>query len=109
MRLSLCCVALFVWAGCADAPTIAETTQAARILATIAEIQGSGTTSPFADGTEVTTSGIVTARRANGFFMQMPGGDSDDNTSDGIFVFTGSPVPTAGVGDHVSVNAEVLE
>lgn len=74
---------------------------------TIAEIQGAGHASPF-DGTAVTTSGIVTAVRNNGFWMQMPQGDGDDNTSDGIFVFT-STRPTVAVGDAVQVQGSVQE
>ena len=53
---------------------------------------------------------IVTAVVSNGFFMQTPDGRSDGmaDTSDGIFVFTGSP---AGVtsGDSVDVTGRVQE
>src|SRR4030095_6375278 len=54
---------------------------------TIAQIQGSGNLSPL-NGNVVTTSGIVTGIKTNGFFLQMPIGDGNVNTSDGIFVFT---------------------
>lgn len=65
-------------------------------------IQGNGATTPLA-GQEVTSSGIVTARKSNGFFMQTPdGSDSDPATSEGIFVFTG-PTPAVAPGDAVSV------
>ncbi|MGY1458332.1 Calx-beta domain-containing protein [Luteimonas sp. A534] len=77
----------------------------------ISAIQGDGATSPY-DGTEVVTSGIVTARKNNGFFMQTPDGQDDGNdaTSEGMFVFTaGAPGPEAAVGNHVRVQATVLE
>ncbi|MEM9652768.1 MAG: 5'-nucleotidase C-terminal domain-containing protein [Actinomycetota bacterium] len=74
--------------------------------ATIMEIQGTGHLSPY-DGQTVTTGGVVTAADFNGFYMQDPAGDGDDNTSDGIFVFGfGSGVA---VGDMVEVTGEVSE
>jgi uncharacterized protein len=52
--------------------------------------------------------GIVTALHTNGFYMQDPQPDSDDSTSEGIFVFTSS-APTVTVGDFVYVNGNVNE
>ncbi len=77
---------------------------------TIAQIQGSGNTSPLV-GTAVTTSGIVTGRKSNGFFMQMPApGDGDPSTSDGIFVFTSSTPPAvAAIGSNICVTGNVQE
>jgi uncharacterized protein len=77
---------------------------------TIAQIQGSGNTSPLVNAT-VTTSGIVTAQKSNGFFLQMPApGDGDPNTSDGVFVFTSSaPTAAAAVGNSVCVTGKVAE
>ena len=75
--------------------------------AEIHEIQGAGHSAPLA-GNSVTTTGIVTARRSNGFYLQDPTPDTDDNTSDGIFVFTSS-APTANVGDSARVFGLVLE
>jgi predicted extracellular nuclease len=74
---------------------------------TIAEIQGSGHTSPL-NGQSVTTAGIVTAVRNNGFWMQMAQGDGNPNTSDGIFVFTAT-APSVATGDAVSVAGSVSE
>lgn len=76
-------------------------------------IQGSGMSSPI-DGTQVTTTGIVTGRRSfgatnNGFYIQDPAGDGNVNTSDAILVFTGSTVPTVAVGDSVQVTGTVDE
>ncbi|WP_265272132.1 CARDB domain-containing protein [Nostoc sp. KVJ3] len=52
--------------------------------------------------------GIVTALKSNGFYLQDPNPDSDDRTSEGIFVFTSS-VPTVQVGDSVLVGGTVSE
>lgn len=76
---------------------------------TIPQIQGAGATSPLA-GEDVRTGGIVTARTSNGFFMQMADADADGDpqTSEGIFVFTGS-APAVAVGDRVNVTGCVAE
>ncbi len=76
----------------------------------IAEIQGSGQTSPSV-GTTITTIGIVTAIRSNGFYMQMPSpGDGDPLTSDAVFVFTQSaPGTNAAIGNSVCVTGGVQE
>jgi len=80
-------------------------------LTHIHDIQGSGDTSPFA-GQSVTTAGIVTGVKSNGFFIQEAEADydTDTNTSEGIFVFTSSaPPPAAAVGNLVIVSATVSE
>lgn len=80
-------------------------------------IQGSGLRSPLAPATGngigalVSTSGnIVTALSSNGFFMQTPDAEDDNDpaTSNGIFVFTGS-APSVQVGDVVDVTGNVQE
>ena len=79
------------------------------VVAKIHEIQGAGAVSPFA-GLGVISSGIVTARKSNGFFMQEPDAtvDLDADTSEGIFVFVGG-TPTAAVGDAVTVTGTATE
>jgi VCBS repeat-containing protein len=67
----------------------------------IYEIQGEGHSTAYA-GQPVTTTGIVTGVVGNGFYLQDPTGDGNVNTSDAIFVFTGS-APAVAVGDAVSV------
>ena len=77
----------------------------------IHSIQGSGSTSPFATQS-VTTTGIVTGLKTNGFFLQTPDNQADANseTSEGIFVFTSSAPPAAAaIGNLVSVTATVQE
>lgn len=74
-------------------------------------IQGSGARSPY-EGQVVATSGIVTARRSSGFFLQAPDAeaDSDPLTSEGIYVYTGSTPPdAAAVGNRVTVQGTVQE
>jgi predicted extracellular nuclease len=79
----------------------------------IHDIQGAGTASPLV-GLQVTTQGIVTALRFNnGFFIQTPDAlvDADPNTSEGLFVFTGTgniPVGLA-AGNYVQVTGTVQE
>ncbi|TDK24331.1 nuclease [Luteimonas aestuarii] len=82
-------------------------------VATVAihAIQGSGQISPY-DGLQVATTGIVTGRKNNGFFIQTPDGqdDGDPATSEGLFVFTSSTPPAAAeVGSLVLVQGTVTE
>ena len=74
------------------------------------EIQGSGLASPFANQVVLTRDNIVTALAPDGFFMQTPTSrsDTDVDTSDGIFVFTGAP-PSVAPGYMVDVTGNVVE
>jgi uncharacterized repeat protein (TIGR01451 family) len=75
----------------------------------IHDIQGSSITSPLA-GERVSTIGVVTGVKSNGFFIQAQQGDGDPQTSEGVFVYTGSSLPSAaGVGNLVSVIGTVQE
>lgn len=88
----------------------------------IFDIQGDGDdftdefyASPFV-GQQVTTEGVVTALAPfgagdndAGFFIQDASGDGNDDTSDGIFVFTGSSPITVEVGDSIEVVGTVAE
>lgn len=84
---------------------------------TIAEIQGTGATSPLA-GRTVTTRGVVTAAYPtggfNGMYIQTPGTgggtDATPGASDAVFVFgSSSGAATYGIGDHVEVTGVVSE
>ena len=83
------------------------------VTATIAEIQGTGATSPLA-GKVATTSGVVTAAYPtgglNGFYLQTPGAGTAD-ASDAIFVYGGSSgfATYPQIGDHVEVTGQVSE
>ena len=77
----------------------------------IHDIQGSGSSSPYA-GMAVKTEGVVTGVKSNGFFIQVPDLEVDGNpmTSEGVAVFTSSaPPPAAVVGNRVSVIGTVSE
>jgi predicted extracellular nuclease len=75
----------------------------------IHDIQGAAHVSPKAGQNVGGVQGIVTAKRTNGFYMQDPNPDSDDATSEGIFVFTSSAPTSVNIGDSVSVNGHVRE
>ena len=87
-------------------------------LTPIFDIQGDGDdfTSPeyisLLDGQQVTTQGVVTAIASNGFYIQDAVGDGNDDTSDGIFIFTDDSsisITTPNVGDLVEVSGTVDE
>ncbi len=82
------------------------------VVTPIHDIQGPGGLSPIVS-LAVTTRGIVTGTKFNaGFFIQEPDAtvDADPATSEGVFVYTGSPVPaTAVVGNLVQVTGTVAE
>jgi len=74
----------------------------------IAEIQGSGEASPY-EGQTVTVEGVVTGFfQDKGFFIQMPVGDGNQATSDGLYVYQGKP-PEVQAGDLVRVTGRVNE
>ena len=76
----------------------------------IHDIQGSGAASPLAGA--VTTRGIVTGVKSNGFFIQEPdaSADADPLTSEGIFVFTSSAPPVeVVVGNLLEVKGTIQE
>ncbi|MEH1918678.1 choice-of-anchor I family protein [Nostoc sp.] len=74
----------------------------------ISDIQGTGHISSFRNQTVSNVAGIVTVKASNGFYLQDPTPDSDDRTSEAIFVFTSS-APTVSVGDSVLVSGTVTE
>jgi predicted extracellular nuclease/2',3'-cyclic-nucleotide 2'-phosphodiesterase (5'-nucleotidase family) len=82
---------------------------------TIAEIQGTGATTPYANQA-VTTTGVVTASfptgGLNGFYIQTGGPDTTPDASDAIFVFAGTNVPAASYpakGTTVTVTGTAVE
>ena len=80
----------------------------AAISHTIAQIQGSGAASPYANSVQ-TSEGVVTLKVGTGFFIQDAAGDGDPSTSDGIFVYTGNTVSTVQPGELVRVTGTVFE
>ncbi|MFG1866041.1 ExeM/NucH family extracellular endonuclease [Microbispora bryophytorum] len=79
----------------------------------IAEVQGSGDTSPLA-GQTVRAEGVVTgdfqaANQLSGFYFQDPTPDADPATSDGLFAFARATLKDVKVGDRVLVTGRVTE
>ncbi|WDS35578.1 Calx-beta domain-containing protein [Pseudoxanthomonas sp.] len=80
-------------------------------LTAIHDIQGAGISSPIA-GSLVYTTGVVTAVKSAGFWLQTPDAEVDDNpaTSEGLYVYTGSTSSAAvAVGNLVRVSGTVQE
>ena len=73
-------------------------------------MQGPSDVSPL-NGTTVTIQGVVTGTDESGFFLQMPTGDGDPATSDGVYVYTSaSRLPAiAKRGNNVCVTGPVNE
>jgi hypothetical protein len=83
-------------------------TVAVVVATPIHDIQGAGHLSPR-NGQDVSgVTGVVTARAANGFYLQDPRPDGDRATSEALFVFTSAP-PTVTVGDAVVAGGHVSE
>ncbi|WP_052209450.1 ExeM/NucH family extracellular endonuclease [Kocuria sp. ZOR0020] len=96
-------------------PTAEPTTQPGELLS-IAQIQGTGDTTPYLNQT-VRTRGVVTAVYAtgglNGFQVQTEGtgGDlgEDHTASDGVFVYAPNAVNSVQLGDHVELTGTAQE
>ncbi|MDP4503953.1 ExeM/NucH family extracellular endonuclease [Nonomuraea turcica] len=76
----------------------------------ISQVQGSGETSPV-QGQNVRVEGIVTASfqgsgRLGGFYVQALTPDADPATSEGLFVYSSTPVKTS---DRVLVSGKTIE
>ena len=91
--------------------TLGQTSVFAQKELAISAIQGDGVASPY-ERQQVKTSGVVTARRRDGFFLQTPDGkdDKDPKTSEGIYVFTkDAPSADAAIGSLISITGQVQE
>ncbi|WP_407319314.1 ExeM/NucH family extracellular endonuclease [Isoptericola halotolerans] len=85
---------------------------------TIAEIQGTGSSSPM-EGATVTTRGVVTAAYPTGGFDGLylqtegtggdPGADTTPGASDAVFVYSAEAAGQVEVGDHLEVTGVVGE
>ncbi len=92
---------------CASTGGGGETPPPDQAVVAIHQIQGPGHTSPL-QGQAVRTEGVVTLLTNNGFFIQSLVPDSDPNTSEGLFVFTGG-ASTVQPGDLVQLSGTVTE
>ena len=75
----------------------------------IHDIQAAQHISPHDGDFVVDVPGIVTVVRGNGFYYQDPMADRDPETSEGIFVFTGSAGAKPAVGQAITVTGRVDE
>jgi predicted extracellular nuclease len=87
--------------------TASPTKDCGFIALAIHDIQGAGLVTPFL-GQDVSTTGIVTGLKTNGFFMQTSDVDANPATSEGIFVFTSS-APTVAAGNAVTAQGTASE
>ncbi|MEJ7743225.1 MAG: hypothetical protein WKF73_12110 [Nocardioidaceae bacterium] len=83
-------------------------------VSSIAEIQGAAHLSPLGGDAVAGVTGVITARRSNGFYLQDPRGSDAPGwvvgASSGIYVFTSSaPDPALVPGTAVSVAGDVTE
>ncbi len=99
-----------------DDPPDTMTADAAIPFSTVAQevrirqIQGTSHLSPLMNELVSHVPGVVTARRANGFYMQDPAPDADPDTSEGLFVFTSArPRDEIAVGSAVLVSGSISE
>ncbi len=92
-----------------DAGQEASCTVTVRTIAmrAIPAIQGAGATSPY-NNEQVITTGVVTHKVGNSFFLQDPAGDGNPATSDALYVFT-SVANSVAVGDLVRVKGTITE
>ncbi|MFK3647185.1 lamin tail domain-containing protein [Lysobacter enzymogenes] len=80
-------------------------------ITAIEAVQGTGAISPL-NGRPVTVQGVVTARRADGFFIQTPysGGEQPGPGSSGLYVAVDfAPPASASIGNLVRVSGTVVE
>lgn len=74
----------------------------------ISQIQGASHSSPLSRKTIKNLFGVVTVKRADGFYMQSIYPDEKDETSEGIFIFVNN-IPDVNIGDWVLVSGEIQE
>lgn len=74
----------------------------------INEVQGAGHTSPFSGQDVQDVLGVVTAVSPKGYWIQSPVPDSDDKTSEGLYIYT-KTAPSVEKGDLLLVSGKVKE
>lgn len=73
----------------------------------IGDIQGEGHFSPYAGKKVKDIRGVITFRASDKVFYIQDEGDGNDKTSDAVMVY--APNTSAGIGDLVSIDGEVVE
>ncbi|KAL4862229.1 hypothetical protein BDV12DRAFT_207336 [Aspergillus spectabilis] len=82
---------------------------AAVAAVTIAEINGNAYISPLKGENVTDVEGLVTAIGEDGFFLRSTSPDSDDATSESIYVFGSNSVSKVTVGDIITLSGKVTE
>src|SRR4051812_1835539 len=75
----------------------------------IHDIQGGQHISPYAARIVSGVPGVVTTSVGNGFYIQDPSPDSDERTSEGVFVFSGTGGAKPPAGTAVTVSGRIQE
>jgi len=93
-----------------DQSGVGETvTQCPAVTTPIAHVQGNATESPML-GQRVTVRGIVTlAQNGQGLYIEEPGSDTDERTSNAVFIETSGWLAEVGKGSLISVEGVVSE
>ncbi|KAL4901707.1 hypothetical protein BDW74DRAFT_69109 [Aspergillus multicolor] len=76
---------------------------------TISEINGNAFLSPYEGDTVSGVEGLVTAIGEDGFYLRSTSPDSDDATSESIYVYGSSSVSKVSVGDIITLSGKVSE
>ncbi|KAL5045031.1 hypothetical protein BDW71DRAFT_215313 [Aspergillus fruticulosus] len=76
---------------------------------TISEINGNAFLSPYQGKSVSGVEGLVTAIGEDGFFLRSTSPDSDDATSESIYVYGSSSVSRVSVGDIITLSGKVSE
>ena len=111
VRLSAPTVLVLALLAALPARSAPQADRAVSLPVAIHAIQGDDLVSPVA-GSTVTTEGVVTARTADGYFIQSPDGAGDGlpGTSEGLFVHVpGGPGAEATIGHLLRVTGTVEE
>ncbi|KAL4801998.1 Endonuclease/exonuclease/phosphatase [Aspergillus unguis] len=75
----------------------------------ISQINGNAYLSPYNGESLSGIEGLVTATGSDGFFLRSTDPDSDDATSESIYVYGSSAVSKVSVGDIITLSAKVSE
>ncbi|RAL09399.1 endonuclease/exonuclease/phosphatase family protein [Aspergillus homomorphus CBS 101889] len=79
------------------------------LAVTINEITGDRYISPYA-GSQITgLKGLVTAKGSSGFYLRSTSADSDDRTSNSVYVYGSSATERVAVGDIITLSGKVTE
>ncbi|KKK20318.1 hypothetical protein P175DRAFT_0502598 [Aspergillus ochraceoroseus IBT 24754] len=76
---------------------------------TISEINGNAYISPYKGQSVTGVEGLVTAKGKSGFYLRSTSPDTDDATSESIYVYGSSSVSKVTVGDIITLSGKISE